>query len=156
MASPAKVQRLRAGFIAVTIIPPKRTLASLALLTLVLAGCATEGTCKMGRATDLPLRMARHHLVSAVEINGQPADMILGTGAFGTLLTHEAVTRLHLPTPEWTNAEARASAARAASLCCRRRSSSSAGCTAAICISACSTARKCSAHRRWMGCSAWI
>jgi len=91
----------------VTIIPPKRTLASLVLLTLALAGCATEGTCKMGRATDLPLRMARHHLVSAVEINGQPADMILDTGAFGTVLTHEAVTRLHLPTPEWTNAEAR-------------------------------------------------
>lgn len=76
-------------------------------LILPLVGCATGEPCRMGRATDLPLRMIRHHLVSAVEINGAPADMMLDTGAFGTVLTSEAVTRLHLPTPDWTTAEAR-------------------------------------------------
>jgi predicted aspartyl protease len=76
-------------------------------LILPLFGCATGETCRMGRATDLPLRMIRHHLVSAVEINGAPADLMLDTGAFGTVLTSEAVARLHLPTPDWTSAEAR-------------------------------------------------
>ena len=61
----------------------------------------------MGRATDLPVQMLHHHLVSGVEINGAPAAMILDTGAFGTVLTKEAVTRLHLPAPDWTMAEAR-------------------------------------------------
>jgi predicted aspartyl protease len=77
------------------------------LLALPLFGCATQEACRMGRASDLPLRMMRHHLVSAVEINGKPADMILDTGAFGTVLTSEAVARLNLPRPDWTAAEAR-------------------------------------------------
>jgi predicted aspartyl protease len=76
-------------------------------LILPLFGCAPGETCRMGRATDLPLRMIHHHLVSAVEINGAPADLMLDTGAFGTVLTSEAVARLHLPTPDWTSAEAR-------------------------------------------------
>jgi len=91
----------------VIIIPRPRTIAALMLLTLALAGCATDVKCRIGWGTDLPLRMVRHHLVTAVEINGQPADMMLDTGAFGTLLTREAVLRMHLPTPEWTSAEAR-------------------------------------------------
>ncbi len=74
---------------------------------LALVGCSSGGVCRMGRATDLPLQMMRHHLVSPVEINGAPAAMILDTGSFGTVLTSEAVTRLHLPTPDLTMAEAR-------------------------------------------------
>jgi predicted aspartyl protease len=87
--------------------PQLRKIGWLALLALPLFGCATEEKCRMGRASDLPLRMMRHHLVSAVEINGKPADMILDTGSFGTVLTREAVARMQLPTPDWTTAEAR-------------------------------------------------
>ncbi len=87
--------------------PIPKIIGRLALLALPLFGCAPGETCRMGRATDLPLRMIHHHLVSAVEINGVPADLMLDTGAFGTVLTSEAVSRLHLPTPDWTSAEAR-------------------------------------------------
>jgi predicted aspartyl protease len=89
----------------VSSVPPGAGL--IVLLALTLLGCATVEQCKMGRATDLPLRMMHHHLVSAVEINGKPADMILDTGSFGTVLTREAVARLGLPTPDWTAIEAR-------------------------------------------------
>ncbi len=79
----------------------------MAALILPLAGCATGELCRLGRETDLPLRMIYNHLVTTVEINGAPADLILDTGSFGTVLTREAVTRLHLPSPDWTLAEAR-------------------------------------------------
>ena len=69
-----------------------------------LSACAPSNTCKMVRATDLPLDIDHHHLVTGVEINGQPARMMLDTGSDTTVLTRRSVVRLGLPEPMLTSA----------------------------------------------------
>ena len=70
-----------------------------AALSLSAAGCAGEDSCKLARATQLPLTLEREHLYTHVEVNDGVANMAVDTGSFGTLLTKEAVARLKLPHP---------------------------------------------------------
>ena len=76
--------------------------ACIAVLACTLAACSSADTCKMVRATDLPIDIEDGHLVTNVEINGRPGRMMLDTGSDTTVLSARAVTRLGLPAPYLT------------------------------------------------------
>ena len=75
--------------------------AALALL-LALTACQTGGAagpqdgCHLGFLGSLPLTPERGHIVLDATINGQPARLMLDTGAFSTLLKPAAAARLGL------------------------------------------------------------
>lgn len=85
-------------------------LRAIAVLTLAaaFAGCQTAGTapaepaatresCKIDRAADLPAHFVNGHIVIPAAINEIPVRLVVDTGATGSMLTPEAVARLHLP-----------------------------------------------------------
>ena len=70
-----------------------------AFAALLVAGCQAGAPqqCRMGLATDVPLRFEMGHLFAAPLLNGRPTNMVLDTGAQGTTLSKEAAGRLGLP-----------------------------------------------------------
>ena len=71
-----------------------------ALLALVWAGAA-HAQCSVAAQVTVPLRAVAGHLVVTVAVDGDPARLILDTGAERTLLTPAAVRRLALPLDRW-------------------------------------------------------
>jgi clan AA aspartic protease (TIGR02281 family) len=69
------------------------------LLVPVIAGCESGApdACKIAHATDLVLTYQHGHILTPATLNGVETNMILDTGAQGTLVTKAAATRLHLP-----------------------------------------------------------
>ena len=66
---------------------------------LVLSGCAamdTPETCRISALATVPLRVVRGLPLIDVEIAGQPARMLLDTGADTTVLSHKGFERLKL------------------------------------------------------------
>ena len=63
-----------------------------------LAGCqaAPLGACRMGFATDIPVRIEHGHMVADALLNGQPTSMIIDTGANVTALAKSSANRLKL------------------------------------------------------------
>jgi predicted aspartyl protease len=55
---------------------------------------SAHATCTLGAVAVLPVRMQHGSIVMQVDINGQQANLILDTGAFATVLTPEAASRL--------------------------------------------------------------
>ncbi len=71
---------------------------AVALLCLALSGCA-EGACKSPQEdSEVPLLRLGNHEIAPVLINGEPAGLVLDTGANGTTVTPQAVEALHLGT----------------------------------------------------------
>jgi predicted aspartyl protease len=52
----------------------------------------------MANVSELPLQRQGRHVIVEAKINGQPARMIFDTGTFTSILTPQAVSRLHLKT----------------------------------------------------------
>jgi clan AA aspartic protease (TIGR02281 family) len=80
----------------------RRRLACKALAILLLpliAGCenAQPEGCKLGHVTDLTLTYQQGHILIPASLNGVETNMILDTGAQGTMVTRAAATRLALP-----------------------------------------------------------
>ncbi len=63
-----------------------------------LAGCqaAPAGTCRLGFATDIPVRVQHQHLIADALLNGQKTAMVVDTGAVVTTLARSSADRLHL------------------------------------------------------------
>ncbi len=80
---------------------------SLLLPLLFLGGCENTGPCQIVRAADLPLEAVDRHIVTPALINGKQARLVLDTGAGFTTLTGEAVERLELGSPEFSNGVAK-------------------------------------------------
>ncbi len=74
-------------------------MAGLCLLAMAaLAGCQTApaGACRLGFATDIPVRVLHKHLVADALLNGQQTAMVVDTGAVITTLARSSANRLHL------------------------------------------------------------
>jgi len=72
-------------------------LAALALMAV--AGCAADpvpGACKLAKISDLPVQRLRRHLLIDARINDKPARLVFDTGAFTSLITPGAASRLQL------------------------------------------------------------
>jgi predicted aspartyl protease len=74
------------------------------LVALGLAGCADDpygpdvaGVCPLIREAEIPIEMHHNMLFVTAQIDGQPVKLLVDTGAERTLLTEQAVERLHLP-----------------------------------------------------------
>ena len=70
---------------------------ALLLLLPLLSACAGDPPCRLEKLAELPVRIEGHLPVLAVQINGQPAAMILDTGSDGTVLTRAGARRLGIP-----------------------------------------------------------
>ena len=78
------------------------TLRGLLVALLVLLGAgAAHAACRVVPRVTVPLRAVAGHLVVTVAVDGDPARLILDTGAERTLLTPQAVRRLALPLDRW-------------------------------------------------------
>ncbi|HME23638.1 MAG TPA: retropepsin-like aspartic protease [Acetobacteraceae bacterium] len=74
------------------------------LVLLVVAACASDpgarradGTCPLIPIAQVPLEVRGNLLFLQAKIGDEPVTMLVDTGAERTLLTEEAVDRLHLP-----------------------------------------------------------
>jgi len=69
------------------------------LLALLAGGCQSTapGGCKIGHVTDLQLSYRHQHILTPATLNGVETNMILDTGAQGTMITKAAADRLGLP-----------------------------------------------------------
>ena len=56
----------------------------------------TETTCRQTHITTLPLKETGYYLTTVAQIHGRSLSMIVDTGSEGSLLTPDAIGRLHL------------------------------------------------------------
>ncbi len=73
-----------------------RAFLLLCLALPVLPSCAAA-SCSVPTVAELPLRQSAGFLTVAVTVAGQPASLLLDTGAEGGLVTPDAARRLRLP-----------------------------------------------------------
>ena len=73
----------------------------LALLCLVIGAEPAWSGCQVVERTRVPITVVQGSLLITVQINGQPATMVLDTGAQRSVLSRGAVQRLGLRLDEW-------------------------------------------------------
>ncbi len=67
-----------------------------AVLALTLALATSAQACEMALVSRLPVRQVGPELLVPVSLNGKPAEMIFDTGAYSSLVTEAAATRVGL------------------------------------------------------------
>jgi predicted aspartyl protease len=78
--------------------------SAIAALVLAMAGttAGARAQCKLQQVEEWPVRHVHGHLVVAGTVNGQPVDVMLGTGSQRTVVLRSAAERLHLHR-QWAN-----------------------------------------------------
>ena len=61
---------------------------------LVLTAGQASAACQLGAVAVLPLRMVGGHAMFDADVNGMPANLVLDTGSFATMLTRSSAERL--------------------------------------------------------------
>ena len=79
-----------------TLLPRSLARPLCALLLALLAGCATQPYCKLVPLAAVPVQVRHNLLLVTADIDGNPARLVVDTGAERTTLTESAVQRLHL------------------------------------------------------------
>ncbi|HSU04878.1 MAG TPA: retroviral-like aspartic protease family protein [Acetobacteraceae bacterium] len=71
------------------------------LLLVLLCGAVPAAACVVTPRTSVPLEPAAGHVLVTALLNGQPAQLVLDTGAERTMVTPAAVRRLGLALDRW-------------------------------------------------------